>query len=58
MEHFRDAITYSIMALRASCIFFIHGLYPDIYEKEGGELIKQIDYKIEQKKKMIYFKSA
>ncbi len=49
-EHFKDAITYSYLSLQASIIFCIHGLYPDVLETKGGELIEKIHLRIQKKK--------
>ncbi len=57
-EHFEDALTYSFLSMKASCIFLIHSLYPDIYENEGGEIIKEINFRIEKKKRMLFYKST
>lgn len=38
-SHFHDAFSYSCHALQASFYFFIHALYPDLFEVKGSQKI-------------------
>jgi hypothetical protein len=50
-QHLFDALSFSFISLKASFIFLIHGLYPDIFETKGGELIENIYLTIQKKKR-------
>jgi hypothetical protein len=52
-EHFVDSTYFSFLALKASFIFLIHGIYPDSFEFEGGLIIKDLHKTIEDKKSKI-----
>lgn len=52
-EHFRDSLTYSFTCLRASFYFFIHSLWPDLYEFDGSITIKRLNDYIEDKRRKL-----
>ena len=52
-EHFKDAFTYSLLSFKASVYFFIHAIYPDIFETSGSNQISNIYNKIEKKYKYV-----
>lgn len=52
-DHLQDALYYSFLSLKASCLFFIHGLFPDIFETAGSDQIQNIYMKILNKYKNI-----
>ena len=37
-EHFKDSIYFSFKALKASFCFFIHAIYPDIFDNTSNEI--------------------
>lgn len=51
IQHFKDTLVYSSLSLYASCIFFIHGLYPDILVNDGSEIIFNLNSMIQKKLK-------
>ena len=50
-EHLYDAIGYSMASLKASFVFLVHGIYPDIWEYDGSMIIQSIHEKIQNKKR-------
>ncbi len=50
-SHLYDALGYSILSLKASFVFLVHGIYPDLWEWEGGLIIQKIFITIENKKR-------
>ncbi len=38
-SHFKNSMLYSYISLKASFYFFIHGIYPDIFEFNGSKTI-------------------
>lgn len=46
LEHMLQAFSYSIEALKACIILFIHGLFPDIYKYEGSKKIHNLYIRI------------
>ena len=48
-QHFFDAILFSLIAFKASMYFFVHALWPDIFEVQGSREIDNLknilDYK-------------
>ena len=52
-EHFFDAIYYCGISLKASFYFFIHSLFPDLFEFDGSNTIKQLNNILEKKKQKI-----
>jgi hypothetical protein len=55
IEHFRDSFTYSFICLQASFYFFIHSLWPDLYEFDGSITIKRLNEYIEEKRHKLNF---
>ena len=49
-EHFIDAISYSFMSCKASCFFFVHAFWPDIFEFNGSTQIEQLNNILVNKK--------
>ena len=45
-SHLLLALSYAKDALLASCIFTIHGFFPDIFETYGSDLISKLNNKI------------
>jgi len=45
-EHMSQAFLYSFAAFEAGIIFFIHGLFPDIFETTGSEIIHDLYSKL------------
>jgi hypothetical protein len=52
-EHLIDALSYSFVSLKASIYFFIHGLYPDLFEFDGSTHINNLNTILTNKKKKI-----
>ena len=52
-EHFFDGIYYCRISLKASFYFFIHSLWPDLFEFDGSNTIKQLNNILEDKKRQI-----
>lgn len=50
LEHFCEAMSYSFMSLRASCYFFVHSFYPDLFEFDGSMQIEQLNKLLMDKK--------
>ena len=42
-EHFIHAFSYSCRAFKAGCYFFIHALWPDIFEFDGSREIDELN---------------
>jgi len=55
-EHFFDAISYSFMAFKASCYFFVHAIYPDFFEFNGSREIEKLHDIFITKKRQLFFK--
>lgn len=49
ISHCYDAFLYSYVSLKASVIFFIHGLIPCIFSKTGSTLINELNHNISKK---------
>jgi hypothetical protein len=49
LEHFKDAIRYSFISLKASFFFFCHAVWPDIFTKTGSDTIHELSEKIYEK---------
>ena len=47
--HFKDALYYSMLSLKASYYFFVHAIYPDIYTNHGSNTINFLNYVIKKK---------
>lgn len=48
-EHLKDSMSYSWESLKGSFYFFCHGIYPDIFEKNGSETIHFLDERLQKK---------
>ena len=48
-EHFKDAIKYSFISLKASFFFFCHAFWPDIFIKTGSDTIHDLSKNISEK---------
>jgi|Laugrespbdmm15sd_2_1035082.scaffolds.fasta_scaffold01834_6 hypothetical protein len=48
-EHFKDAIQYSFISLKAAVYFFCHAVWPDIFTKAGSDIIHGLSEKIHEK---------
>ena len=53
-EHFMDAVSYSFMAFKASCYFFVHAFIPDWFEFDGSREIDKLNGILVNKKKAIF----
>jgi hypothetical protein len=42
-EHFFHAMSYCFISLSASFYFFIHAIYPDVFEFDGSRQIKYLN---------------
>ena len=51
--HCSDAFYYSYLSLKASFVFFIHGLIPCIYTKKGSRIIQDLNEIIIEKRNNI-----
>ncbi len=51
ISHFCDSINYSFISLKASFYFLIHSLWPDLYEFDGSNTIKELHNILEEKKR-------
>jgi hypothetical protein len=47
--HFKDSIGFSLVALKASFYFLIHCIIPDFYERDGSNLIKELNEILQRK---------
>lgn len=43
VEHFVHAMSYCFISLSASFYFFIHGIYPDVFEFDGSKQIRYLN---------------
>lgn len=50
-EHFFDAISYSFMAFKASFYFFVHAIWPDLFEFDGSNQIANLNAILVNKKR-------
>ena len=53
LEHFQDGTTFCYLSLKASFYFFIHALWPDIYEYNGSKTISHLHMIITEKKRKL-----
>ena len=53
-QHFFDAISYSFMAFKASVCFFIHAIWPDLFEFDGSNMIANLNAILVAKKRAIF----
>lgn len=49
-EHFFDGMYYCGISLKSSFYFFIHSLWPDLFEFDGSNTIKNLNDILEEKK--------
>jgi hypothetical protein len=42
-EHFVHAMSYCFISLSASFYFFIHAIYPDVFEFDGSRQIRYLN---------------
>ena len=42
-EHFFHAMSYCFISLSASFYFFIHAIYPDVFEFDGSRQIRYLN---------------
>lgn len=52
-EHFFDSIKYVKLGLKATFYFGVHSVYPDLYEHQGSDTVKQLNYILQEKIKKI-----
>lgn len=50
LEHLADAFHYSYLSLKSCILFFIHGIYPDIFTYTGSENIGYLNNLLKHKK--------
>lgn len=49
VQHFRDAIKYSMLSFKASICFLVHALLPNIFQHSGSDIIVGLNDEILQK---------
>ena len=49
-EHFFDAISYSFIAFKAVFYFFVHAIFPDVFEFNGSREIANLNNILVNKK--------
>ena len=54
-SHCFDAMAYSFTALKASFYFFVHAIFPDLFEFDGSREIEKLDNILISKKKKLEF---
>jgi len=54
-SHFFDAMSYSFTALKASFYFFVHAIYPDLFEFDGSREIHKLNDILVSKSKKLAF---
>lgn len=42
IQHFCHSISYAFKSMNASICFMIHAVYPDIFQKSGSKIIKEL----------------
>ena len=42
IEHMAGAFRYSFLSAKASCIFLLHGLFPDTFQYGGSDIINSL----------------
>ena len=45
--HFRHSMGYSVKSLACSVIFFIHALWPDLFQRTGSDIVAQLNDKMQ-----------
>ena len=53
-QHFFHAISYSYMAFKASCYFFVHAYFPDLFEFDGSNQIANLNAILADKKRRLF----
>lgn len=48
-EHFKDAIKYSMISLKASIFFFCHAIWPDLFTRTGSDITYSLSEMIYEK---------
>lgn len=48
-EHFGNAMSYSMQSLKSSFYFFIHAFWPDCFEHDGSDSIKELHETLQEK---------
>lgn len=48
-EHLNDSMNYSWKSLKSSFYFFVHGIYPDVFETSGSNTIIELNNQIKEK---------
>ena len=43
LEHFMDAFSYSCRAFKSGFYFFVHALWPDMFEFNGSREIEELN---------------
>ena len=52
-SHFFDAMSYSFIGLKACFYFFVHAIYPDLFEFDGSREIENLNNILISKKKFL-----
>ena len=52
-EHFKDSTKYVKLGLKATFYFGVHSVYPDLYEHQGSDTIKELNDLLQEKIKII-----
>ena len=50
-EHFYDSMNYCCISFKASFYFFMHSVWPDIYEFDGSKTINDLNTILHEKKR-------
>ena len=53
-EHFFDAILFSFIAFKASLYFFVHAIFPDLFEFDGSREIDKLNSILGIKRRSIF----
>ena len=48
-NHFKDSIKYIKLGLKAVFYFGVHSVYPDLYEHQGSDTIKELNDILQEK---------
>lgn len=51
IEHFRNALLFSLWSSKASLYFFVHAFYPDMFTSHGSDIIEKLNQNLKQNKK-------
>jgi hypothetical protein len=46
IEHMRNAMSYAFLSQKASLVFLIHALYPDVFVDDGSKTIRILQDKL------------